>query len=66
MECEEDIKALEAYRDVAHYTIDCLEVILIKLQDTIYKNTDDAVNEILRERLETIEKNLTLIREDNY
>jgi len=66
MEYEEDIKALEAYRDVAHYTIDCLEVILINLQDTIYKNTDDVVNEILRERLEMIESNLIIIREDNY
>lgn len=56
---------MEAYRNVAHYSIDCLEVIIIKLQDTLYKSTDDVVNEILKERLEMIELNLSIIRDDN-
>lgn len=62
---EDDVKALDAYRNVAHYTIDCLEVIIIKLQDPLYKSTDDVVNEILKERIEMIELNLSIIRDDN-
>lgn len=63
---EDDVKALEAYRNVAPYTIDCLEVIIIKLQDTLYKSTDDVVNEVLKERIETIELNLSIIKDDNH
>lgn len=63
---EDDIKALGAYRDVAHYTIDALESVIEIIRSSIYKSTDDAITEILKERLETIELNLSVIREDNY
>lgn len=62
----QDNEVLESYRNVACYTIDALEMVIDTLKGSIYQSTDDLIIEILKERLETVELNLDIIREDNY
>lgn len=66
MDYEEYNRALESYRSVACYTIDALETVIDTLKGSIYQSTNDLIIEILKERLETVELNLDIIREDNY